>query len=64
MLDCKGNILNVGDEVVFVKGKNSSASLETGRISKIYKNKSNEYECSVGSQAHILSFRIMKLNNL
>lgn len=61
MLDCKGNELQVGDEVVFVRGKNSFAKLDTGKITKIYKNRYNEDECSVGSQSHIMSFRIMKL---
>lgn len=60
MKDCKGNELKIGDEVVFVRGKNSSASLDTGKITKIYKGR-YEDECSVGSQSHILSHRIMKL---
>ena len=61
MRDCKGKELSVGDRVVFIRGKNSSASLDTGNITKFYKNCYGEDECSVGSQSHILSFRIMKL---
>ena len=37
MVDCKGNELRIGDEVVFVKGKNSGASLDTGIVTKFYK---------------------------
>lgn len=61
MKDCKGNELQIGDEVVFIRGKNQSAKLDTGKITKFYKNRYNENECSVGNQSHILSFRIMKL---
>ena len=61
MTDCKGKELNVGDEVVFIRGKNSFASLDTGNITKFYKSRYGEDECSVGGQSHILSFRIMKL---
>lgn len=61
MVDCKGRELQIGDEVVFVRGKNSFASLDTGKITKFYKNHHNEDECSVGSQSHILESRIMKL---
>lgn len=61
MKDCKGTELSIGDEVVFIKGKNSMASLDTGKITKFYKNHYNEDECSVGSQSHILGFRVMKL---
>ena len=61
MKDCKGKELNIGDEVVFIRGKNSGASLDTGVITKFYKNRFDSDECSVGSQAHILSWRIMKL---
>ena len=64
MKDCKGNKLAIGDEVVFVLNKNGSASLETGVITKFYENKNrvNGDECSVGSHAHILSHRVMKLS--
>ncbi len=61
MTDCKGNELQIGDEVVFIRGKNSNASLDTGKVTKFYKGHFNNDECSVGSQSHILSFRIMKL---
>lgn len=62
MVDCKGKELQVGDEVVYIKGKNSLAKLETGRITKFYKNHRNEDECSVGSQSHLLSFRVFKIS--
>ena len=62
MVDCKGNELSIGDEVVYVHGKNSNASLQTGTITKFYKNYFGKDECSVDVTAHILSFRIMKLN--
>lgn len=62
MVDCKGNELKVGDTVVYIAGKNSGASLETGNVTKIYKGRYSE-ECSVGSHAHILSFRVMKLED-
>lgn len=61
MKDCKGKELNIGDEVVFIHRKNSKAGLDTGKITKFYKNHYGEDECSVGRQSHILSFRIMKL---
>lgn len=62
MTDYKGNELNIGDEVVYVCGKNSYAGLETGKITKFYKNHFGEDECSVDGNTHILSHRIMKLN--
>ena len=49
MTDCKGKELNIGDEVVFIRGKNSFASLDTGNITKFYKNRYGEDECSVGN---------------
>ena len=61
MVDCKGNELNIGDEVVYIHGKNSDASLQTGRVSNFYKGHFGKDECSVGRATHILSFRIMKL---
>ena len=61
MVDVKGNELHIGDEVVFVLGKNKSASLATGKVTKIYQGHSEE-ECSVDGNAHILSNRVMKLN--
>lgn len=61
MKDIKGNILSIGDEVVYVHGKNSDASLQTGKITKFYKGRFNDEECSVGSNTHIKENRIMKL---
>lgn len=61
MKDCKGNELNIGDEVVYIRGKNSTSSLDTGKITKFYKNYFWEDEYSVGRQSHILSCRVMKL---
>ena len=62
MVDCKGNELNIGDEVVYVHGKNTNASLQTGTVSKFYKGCLWRDECSVDGATHILSHRIMKLN--
>lgn len=62
MVDCKGNELNIGDEVVYVHGKNTNASLQTGTVSKFYKGCFGRDECSVDGATHILSHRIMKLN--
>lgn len=59
MKDCKGNELKVGDSVVYVHGKNSSACLATGNVTKIY---SNDKERSIDGNAHIYDFRVMKLN--
>lgn len=68
MKDAFGNKLKVGDKVVFVYGKNRSACLETGKITKIYINPHNcpgeKEECSVDNHAHILSFRVAKIDNL
>lgn len=66
MKDCKGNELKVGDNVVFIKGKNSLAELATGAVTKIYKNTYGKEECSVyvpavGTQAHVMSSRVMIL---
>ena len=60
MKDCKGVELYLGDKVVYIKGKNSGAELATGTITKFYIGRFEE-ECSVGSQSHIISSRIMKL---
>ena len=62
----KGNELKVGDNVVFIKGKNSLAELATGAVTKIYKNTYGEEECSVyvpavGTQAHVMSSRVIIL---
>ena len=61
MKDCKGKELNIGDYVAFVRGKNSNASIDTGCITRFYKSNYGKDECSVGSNSHILSNRIMKL---
>lgn len=61
MKDIKGQELKIGDEVVFIKGRNSLAELDTGKITKFYKGSFNEEECSVGRYTHIQSHRIMKL---
>ena len=37
MTDCKGNELNIGDEVVYVYGKNSYAGLATGKSQNFIK---------------------------
>lgn len=63
MKDCKGNELKIGDEVVFVKGKNSDASLDTGKITKFYIGYFDKEECSVGKHSHIRSNRVMKLSS-
>ena len=36
MFDCKGTELHVGDHVVYIRGANASAMLETGHITKIW----------------------------
>lgn len=61
LVDYEGNELKIGDKVVYVHGKNSDACLETGYVTKFYKNYFGKDECSVGSAAHILSHRIMKI---
>lgn len=61
MKDINGITLNIGDTVVFVKGKNNDASLATGKITKFYKGHFNDEECSVDGNAHIKEHRIMKL---
>lgn len=62
MKDSFGNELNIGDEVYFVDGKNSSARISKGKITKFYKNRYDKDECSVGTKTHILSFRVVKIN--
>lgn len=61
MTDCKGKELQIDDEVVYVHGKNSDARLATGKVTKIYPGRYKNEECSVDGTAHILSFRVMKL---
>lgn len=60
MKDVNGNVLSVGDEVVFVQGKNGSARIATGKVTKIYNGHRSE-ECSVDGNTHILPHRVMKL---
>ena len=50
--------MHVGDHVVYVRGKNASAELATGHVTKIYENNK---ECSVDGYAHVYDFRVMKL---
>ena len=59
--DCNGNKLEIGDYVVYIRGKNSGAFLDTGKVTKFYKDRYGTDECSVGSQTHIIKSRIMKL---
>lgn len=65
MKDIQGNELNVGDKVCYLQGKNSSANLAIGNITKIYTSKKYmvDEECSVDGHAHILPSRILKLPN-
>lgn len=64
MKDVFGNDLKIGDDVVFICGKNSLAEISRGKVTKFYKNRFGEDECSVGSQAHILWFRVAKIESL
>lgn len=64
MKDAFGNELNIGDDVVFICGKNSLAEISRGKVSKFYKSHFEEDECSVGSHAHILGFRVAKIETL
>ena len=49
MTDCKGNELNIGDEVVYVYGKDFNINLQTGTIDNFYKGDFGKDECNVGS---------------
>lgn len=64
MVDAFGNELKIGDDVVFIFGKNSLAEISRGEITKFYKSYFGEDECSVGSHAHILGFRVAKIKSL
>lgn len=64
MKDCKGIDLKIGDNVVYVHGKNSDAHLETGVVTKFYKGAYHDDECSVDGATHIKSSRIMKLSDV
>lgn len=61
MVDCKGNEINIGDYVCFIRGKNTDCSLDVGYVTKVYKGCFNRDECSVGSHTHIRSTRVMLL---
>lgn len=52
MKDAFGNELNIGDDVVFICGKNSLAEISRGKVTKFYKSHFGEDECSIGSHAH------------
>ena len=64
MVDVFGNKLDIGNQVVFVDGKNSRASINRGAITKFYKSRYGEDECSVDSKTHILTNRIAKISEL
>lgn len=49
LVDYEGNELKIGDKVVYVHGKNSDACLETGYVTKFYKNYFGKDKCSVYS---------------
>ena len=65
MIDINGKELKVGDKVCYVYGKNASAELKVGNITKIYPSKQYgmDEECSVDGNAHIYQNRIMKLES-
>ena len=54
MKDCNGNELEIGDYVVYIRGKNSGAFLDTGKVTKFYKDRYGTDVCSVGSQTNII----------
>lgn len=62
MKDSKGQDLNVGDFVAYVHGKNDSANIATGTVTRIYQGRRGD-ECSVDGNAHILQKRVLKLPN-
>lgn len=61
MVDTKGNTLQIGDKVAFVRGKNSDASIDIGTVQKFYKGQFNREECTVDGHSHIGSNRVLKL---
>ena len=61
MKDCTGNVLNIGDRVVFISGSTSDPRLAIGNVSKIY---TNDKECSVDGKSHIYRKRIIKVSSL
>ena len=63
MRDITDKLLAIDDTVVYLKGKNSNASLAIGKIKKFYRNRYGEQECTVASHTHISSSRILKLDS-
>ena len=64
MKDINNNLLKINDTVVYLKGKNSNATLAIGKINKFYKDKYGNDQCTVDSQTHIMSSRILKLESV
>lgn len=64
MKDINNNLLKINDTVVYLKGKNSNATLAIGKIKKFYKDKYCNDQCTVDSQTHIMSSRILKLESV
>lgn len=64
MKDINNNLLKINDTVVYLKGKNSNATLAIGKIKKFYKDKYGNDQCTVDSQTHIMSSRILKLESV
>ena len=63
MHDINGNELHIGDKVAYISGKNMCCCLEIGHITNIYQKKNSvAYECSVDGHPHILSSRVLLLN--
>ena len=63
MKDINNNLLKINDTVVYLKGKNSNATLAIGKIKKFYKDKYGNDRCTVDSQPHIMPSRILKLES-
>lgn len=67
MMDVRNNRIYVGNSVAFIKNVTRDATIDTGIVTKIYKNeKTNEYECSVKDKegnihTHIYSNRLFKI---
>ena len=64
MKDINNNLLKINDTVVYLKGKNSNATLAIGKIKKFYKDKYGNDRCTVDSQPHIIPSRILKLDSV
>ena len=56
MKDIKGNVVSVGDKVVYVGTVTQKAELKFGTVTKIYGN-----QCSVDSHSHVTQKRILKI---